>query len=87
MGEHVLHRAEMGDAYRCVVEELEGMKPPGTPRLRCQDVIKTGLVRTVVVVAVVVVVVVPELTWLKIFSVKGEKYAEQVCDCQLLRDL
>jgi hypothetical protein len=50
----------MGDAYRFLVEELEGMRPPGTPRLRCQDVIKTGLVRTVGGV--------PELTWLKIWT-------------------
>ena len=42
----MLHSAEMGDAYRCLVEELEEMRPPGTPRLRCQDVIKTGLIRT-----------------------------------------
>ena len=43
---HGLHSAEMGDAYRCLVEELEGMRPPGTPKLRCKDVIKMGLVRT-----------------------------------------
>jgi hypothetical protein len=36
----------MGDAYRCLVEELEGVRPPGTPRLGCQDVIKKGLLIT-----------------------------------------
>jgi hypothetical protein len=62
VGEHVLRRAEMGGVYRCVVEELEGMRPPGTPRLRCQDVIKTGLERTGGGGGV------PELTWLKIWT-------------------
>lgn len=60
---HVLHRAEMGDAYRCLVEELEEMRPPGAPRLRCQDVIKTVLIKTGGGWGVV-----PELTWLKIWT-------------------